>query len=152
MPASPCEAKSSGEANLASPTTKKKAFKAKHMAFQPMRANFQSPRVPMLDQLGPTNTDLRDYLRNKPKHHSEKPVFISPSKCRQVGCQLVAVYSVTVIWGQFPWHFLQTNNQFLIDYLSNFLRYPRFKRRKLWRSKTQTSLPISQKEKQSRQF
>jgi len=65
MPASPCEAKSSGEAILASPITKKKAVKAKLRAFQPNRANNQSSRVFVLDWLVPVSTDLRDYLSNK---------------------------------------------------------------------------------------
>jgi len=63
--ASPCEAIISGKAILASPVTKKKAFKVKLKASQLKRANFQSPRVSVMDQLGPTNTDLRDYLSNK---------------------------------------------------------------------------------------
>ena len=73
------EAKSSGEAILASLITKKKAFKAKRRAFQPNGANNQSSRVFVLDWVVPVSTDLRDYLSNKWKHHPEKPVSISPS-------------------------------------------------------------------------
>jgi len=65
MPASPCEAKSCCEA--ISPMTKKKASKTKPKAFQSKKANFHSPRVSMLDQLDPLNTDLRDNLSNKQK-------------------------------------------------------------------------------------
>jgi len=60
-----CEARSSGKTILASLMTKKKAFKAKLKAFKPKRANFQSLRVFVSDWLGPINTNLRDYLRNK---------------------------------------------------------------------------------------
>ena len=49
--ASPCEVTLSGETILASPTAKK-AFKAKPKASQPKGANFQSPRVSVLDHLG----------------------------------------------------------------------------------------------------
>ena len=49
--ASPYEATLSGETILASPITKKKAFKAKPKASQIKRANFQSPRVSVMDRL-----------------------------------------------------------------------------------------------------
>jgi len=77
---SPCEATLSGEAILASPIAKKIAIcKAKPKASQPKGASFQSPRVSVLDQLGPVNTDSRDYLSIKRKLLSEKSVHISPS-------------------------------------------------------------------------
>ena len=62
---SPRKATPPGEAILASPIAKRKVFKARPKASQPNRANFQSPRVSMMDRLGPVNTDLRDYLSNK---------------------------------------------------------------------------------------
>ena len=75
MPALPCEAKLFDEAILASPTTKKKAFKAKPRAFQAKNTNNQSPRVSRLDRLNSINTELRDYLS---KHCLEESVSISP--------------------------------------------------------------------------
>ena len=65
MTASQCEAKFCGEAILASPPTKQRAFKAKPRVSQPKRAYIQSPRVFVLDRLGPANTDLRENLSNK---------------------------------------------------------------------------------------
>ena len=65
-----------------------------HKTSQPKRASFQSPRVSVLDRLGPINTYLRDYLNNKWKLRSEEPVHISSSQCGQAGCQLVTVHFV----------------------------------------------------------
>ena len=73
------EVKSHGEAILGSSITKNKVFKANPKAFQPKRANFQSLRVSVLDRLGPVNTDLRDYLSNKQKLHSEESIHVPPS-------------------------------------------------------------------------
>jgi len=56
----------------------------------------------MLDQLDLGNSDLRDYLSNKQKVHSEEPVYILPSQCGQAGCQLVTMYSVHCCLGSFP--------------------------------------------------
>jgi len=60
---SPHEAKPRGEAVPASPPLRKIASKAKFRVkpktFQPISDNIQPPRVFVLDQLGPTNTDLR---------------------------------------------------------------------------------------------
>ena len=78
--ASPCEATFSGEAILASPIAKKKTIKAKPRASHPKGASFQSPRVSVLDRLGPVNTDLRDYFSNKQKLRSEVSVHISSSR------------------------------------------------------------------------
>ena len=75
---SPCEATLPGEAILTSPIAKKKAFKAKSKASQPTRADFQSPRVSVMDWLGPVNADLRDYLNNKRKLLSDEP---TTSRC-----------------------------------------------------------------------
>ena len=63
--ASPCEANPSGEATLALPIVKRKAFKARPKASQPNRANFQSLRVSVMDRFGPLNTNLRNYLSTK---------------------------------------------------------------------------------------
>jgi len=99
--ASPCEANSSGEAIPAWSTTKKVTFKASPKAFQPKQANFQPPRVSMLDWLSPANTDLREFSNNKRKLCFEESVHVSPSQCRQAGCQLVTVYSVYFCLGMF---------------------------------------------------
>ena len=93
-----CEASSQGEAIQASPTVKK----AKPKAFQPKRAKFQLHRVFVLDQLGPANIDLRDYLSNKRKLHSKDTIHVSPSQCEQAGCQLVTMHSVHCCLGLFP--------------------------------------------------
>ena len=100
--ASPCEPTLSGEAILVSPIARRKAFKTKPKASQPKGASFQSSRVSVLDQLGPINTDLRDYLSNKRKLCFEKLVHISPSQCGQVGCQLDTVHSVHYCLGIMP--------------------------------------------------
>ena len=92
--ASPCEAKPYGEAILASPSAKKKAFKVKPKASQSKGGIFQSPRVSVLDWLGSVNTDLRDYLSNKQKPRSEEPVHVSPSQCGRAGCQFVTAHYV----------------------------------------------------------
>ena len=76
---SPYETTLSDEAILTSPIAKKKALKAKPRASQPKVANIQFFWVSVLDRLDPGNTDLRDYLSNKRKIRSEKPVHISPS-------------------------------------------------------------------------
>ena len=81
MSASSCEAKSCSKAILVSPPTKQKALKAKPKISQTKWANIQFPRVSVLDQLDPGNTDFRDYLSNKRKLYSEEPVHISPSQC-----------------------------------------------------------------------
>jgi len=64
---------------LTSPTAKKKASKAKSRAFQPKKANIQALQVSVLDRLGLANTDLREYLSNKQKLHSEDPIHVSLS-------------------------------------------------------------------------
>jgi len=79
--ASPNEAKRHGEAILASPMVKRKTSKAKPKASQPKKFILRSPRVPILDRLGPVNKDLMDYLSNKRKFSSEEPVHISSSQC-----------------------------------------------------------------------
>ena len=63
--ASQGEATPPGEAILASPIAKRKAFKARPKASQANKAIFQSPRASMMDRLGPVNTNLRDYLSTK---------------------------------------------------------------------------------------
>jgi len=40
----------------------KAKYRSKPKTFQPNRANLQPPRVSMLDRLGPTNTNLREFL------------------------------------------------------------------------------------------
>ena len=45
--------------------------------------------------------DLWEYLSNKRKLRSEKPVNISPSHCGQAGCQLMTVNSVHCV-GSIP--------------------------------------------------
>jgi len=71
------------EAILTSPPARRKAskakFRAKFKTFQPIRANLQPPRVFVLDRLGPTSTDLREFLSNKQKSYSGEQVYISPS-------------------------------------------------------------------------
>jgi len=71
----------------------KAKFKVKLKTFQSM-ANILPPRVSVLDQLGPTNTDLREFLSNKRKFHSGEQVHISSSQCGQAECHLVTVHSV----------------------------------------------------------
>ena len=100
--ASQGEATLSGEAILASPIAKRKAFKAKPRVSQPKEVSYQSLRVSVLDRLDPVNTDLRDYLNNKRKLRSEEPIHISPFQCGQAGCQLVMVYSVHCCLGMIP--------------------------------------------------
>ena len=73
---------------------KRKAFKARPKVSQPNRANFQSPRVSVMDRLGPVNTDLRNYLSTKQKFCSEEPTYISPSQSGQIGYQLMIVHSI----------------------------------------------------------
>jgi len=51
------------------------------MASQCKGANFQSPRVSVMDQLGLINADLRDYLSNKQKLRFEELVHILLSQC-----------------------------------------------------------------------
>ena len=91
--ASPCKATPSCEATLASPMVKRKAFKARPKAPQPNRTNFQSPRVSVMDRLGPVNTYLRNYLSTNRKFYSEEPAHIASSHCGQTRCQLVMVHS-----------------------------------------------------------
>ena len=76
---SPSKAKPHSEAILALLMVKREASKAKSKASQPKKVILQSRRVSMLDRLGPVNTDLRDYLNNKRKLHSEESIHISPS-------------------------------------------------------------------------
>jgi len=100
--ASSCKATLSGETILASPIAKKKVLKAKPRVSQQKQANIQFSRVSVLDQLDAGNTDLRDYLSNKRKLHSEETVHISPAQCRQVRCQPVKVHSVHCCLGPIP--------------------------------------------------
>ena len=82
------------EAKLALLKAKQIAFKAKSKISQPKEVVLQSPRVSVLDRLGPINSDLRDYLRNKRKLRFKDPVHVSASQCEQPRCQLVIVHSV----------------------------------------------------------
>jgi len=75
----PSEVNTHDEAKLASPKAKQIALKAKSKAPKAKQVVLQSPRVPVLDRLSPMNSNLRDYLSNKRKLHSEKPVNIFPS-------------------------------------------------------------------------
>ena len=49
----------------------------------------QSNRTSVLDRLGPTGSDLREFLTSKRKSESFQT---SPSYCQQVGCQLVTLH------------------------------------------------------------
>jgi len=51
------------------------------IAFQPKQAGSQPPWVSVLDRLSPANTDLWEFLSNKRKLRSEKPVHILSSQC-----------------------------------------------------------------------
>ena len=66
----------SSEAILTTPPARRKTskakFKTKPKIFQPIRANLQRPRVSVLDQLGPANIDLQEFLSNKRKSHPEE--------------------------------------------------------------------------------
>ena len=73
---------------LASPIAKRKAFKARPKASQPNKANFQSPRVSVMDRLGPVNKDLRNCQSTKRKFCLEEPAHISSSQCGQTGVNL----------------------------------------------------------------
>jgi len=50
----------------------------------------RSKRASALDRLGPTGSDLREFLTNKQKSES----FQTTSCCQQVGCQLVTLHLV----------------------------------------------------------
>ena len=114
--ASPCEATPSGEAILASPMAKRKAFKARPKASQPNRANFQSPRVYVMDPLGPVNTDLRDYLSTS-KSFAQRNLLISchPSADKH-GVNLLQYTPSIAAWERSTQLSLQIINRYSIEY------------------------------------
>jgi len=68
------------------------------------------------------NPDLRYCLSNKRKFCSEEPVDISPSQCRQVGCQFVTVHSVQCCLGSIPIAYYYCISSCLPDRYSVFNR------------------------------
>ena len=58
----------------------------------------RSKRASVLDRLGPTGSDLREFLTNKRKSES----FRTTPCCQQVRCQLVTVHSVHCRRGPIP--------------------------------------------------
>jgi len=64
-----------------------------------MSSYAQSNRASALDYLGTTGSDLREFLTSKRKSESFQT---SPSRCQQVGCQLVTVHSVHCWIGPIP--------------------------------------------------